>query len=51
MPVNLQRGISKDPLVKLSVKIVLVSIVTSLLPANYKGNIMTRFSANKPNRF
>ena len=24
-----------------------MSIVTSLLPANYKGNLMTRFSANK----
>ena len=49
---NLQQGIIKDLSVKLLFKYCeLVSIVTSLLHANYKENLTTRFSANKQNRF
>ena len=52
MPVNLQQGIIKDLFVKLLLKLCyFVSIVTSLLYVNYKENLMTRFSANKQNRF
>ena len=42
---NLQQGIIKDLSVKLLAKwCQLVRIVTSLLHANYKENLMTRFS-------
>ena len=48
MPVNVQQGIIKDLSVKiLFKKCYLVSIITSLLHANYKENLMTRFLANK----
>ena len=49
---NLQQGIIKDLSVKLLLKYCeLVSIVTSLLYANYKENLTTKISANKQNRF
>ena len=50
--VNLRQGIIKDLSVKLLAKrCYLVRIVKSLLHANYKENLMTRFSTNKQNRF
>jgi len=46
--VNLQQGIIKDLSVKLLAKwCQLVRVATSLLHANYKENLMTRFSAKK----
>jgi len=48
--VNLQQGIIKDFFVKLLAKL-LVRILTSLLYANYKENLMTKFSTNRQNRF
>jgi len=48
--VNLQQGIIKDLSVKLLAKwCSLVRIIASLLHANYKENLMTRFSTNKTN--
>jgi len=50
--VNFQQGIIKDLSVKLLAKwCKLLRIVSSLLHANYKENLMTRFSTNKQNRF